>query len=387
LQVRVVHTIAGLKDRAGGVARSVPGLCEALAREGCAALLVSQKPAGVAREALLTPDPALVETRLLAGSDWERWRISYTPRLGAQLRSILAEFKPGVLHDHGLWLHMNHAAAIAARNPRVPRVVSPRGMLEQWSLSYRAWKKRLAWRAYQQGDLQAADAFCTTSHAEADSVRALGFRQPIAVIPNGVPMPRPIAKSMGTERKVVFMSRLHPKKGLLDLVQAWKSIDARGWKLVLAGPDEDGHGQVVREAVRAAGLEGHVLFAGSVSGDAKRDLLGSADLFVLPSYSENFGIVVGEALSYGVPVITTTGTPWSNLVEQRCGWWVPPGADSIAAALTAAMAQSDAERAAMGARGRELVEARFSWPAVARQHIALYRWLGGEGAPPQAVLH
>jgi glycosyltransferase involved in cell wall biosynthesis len=387
LQVRVVHTIAGLKDRAGGVARSVPGLCEALAREGCPTLLVSQNPAGVGREALLTPDPSLVETRLLAGSDWERWRVSYTPRLESQLRAILAEFKPGVLHDHGLWLHMNHAAALAVRKPHVPRVVSPRGMLEQWSLSYRAWKKRLAWHAYQASDLRAADAFCTTSHAEAESVRALGFHQPIAVIPNGVSMPPVMAKPPVTDRKVVFMSRLHPKKGLLDLIQAWKSIETRGWNLVLAGPDEDGHGKVVRDAVQAAGLSDRVVLPGSVSGDGKRDLLASADLFVLPSYSENFGIVVGEALSYGVPVISTTGTPWRDLAEQRCGWWVPPGADSIAAALATAMALPESERVAMGARGRELVEARFSWPAVARQHMALYRWLAGDGTPPQAVLH
>jgi glycosyltransferase involved in cell wall biosynthesis len=387
LRLSVVHTIAGLKDRAGGVSRSVPGLCEALAREGCQVTLVTQQPSGTAPEALLIPDPALLETRLLPGHDWERWRFSYTPNLERRLGAVCSEFQPQVLHDHGLWLHMNHAVARTASRLGIARVVSPRGMLDEWALSYRGWRKSLAWHAYQLNDLRTASAFCATSFMEARGIRALGFRQAIAVIPNGVELPDMSRRDhAGVEpRTVLFMSRLHPKKGLLDLVAAWGMAAAPGWRLVIAGPDEGGHRRVVEEAVARAGLSESIRFAGAVAGTAKRELFSAADIFVLPSYSENFGIVIAEALAHGVPVIATTATPWEELRSRQCGWWIEPGASPLAESLKQAMQVPVDERSAMGRRGRLLIEEHYSWRSIARQHIEFYRWLGG-GAPRPVFL-
>jgi glycosyltransferase involved in cell wall biosynthesis len=388
LHTSVVHTIAGLKDRAGGVARSVPGLCEALAREGSRTILVTQQPNDTARDALLIPDAALVDTRLFPGYDWERWRFSYTPDLERQLTRVLDEVRPEVLHDHGLWLQMNHAVAVTAKRLAIKRIVSPRGMLEEWSLFYRGWKKRLAWHAYQLNDLRAASAFCATSRMEAQGIRALGFEQPIAVIPNGIELPeveaadRPVPRL----RTVLFMSRLHPKKGLLDLVAAWARTVMPDWRLVIAGPDEDGYLRVVEDAVLSAGLSGSICFTGAVAGAAKHDLLSTADVFVLPSYSENFGIVVGEALSYGTPVIATTATPWEELRSSRCGWWIAPGALPLEAALRKAMQLPAEERHAMGCRGRALIEAQYSWRSIAKKHIELYRWLAAAAPKPGCLV-
>jgi len=384
LNVRVVHTIAGLKDRAGGVARSVPGLCEALASEGCETVLVTQLPSDHARASLLLPDPERVDTRLLPGFDWERLRFSHTPSLARKLGAVCEETRPDLLHDHGLWLQMNHVAAVVSKRLGLRRVVSPRGMLDEWSLSYRGWKKKLAWRVYQHDDLRAASAFCATSLAEARAIRALGLSQPIAVIPNGLGIPVLPASRTGEarQRTVLFMSRLHPKKGLLDLVAAWAAVVVPGWRLVIAGPDEDGYGQVVEQAVVRAGLSGSVTFTGAVTGAAKHEIFGRADVFVLPSYSENFGIVVGEALSYAVPTIATTATPWEELRSAQCGWWVDPGASALEKALQEAMQLPAAELSAMGQRGRALVEARYSWRRIAQMHIEFYRWLGGNARAP-----
>jgi len=388
LGATVLHTIAGLKDRAGGVARSVPGLCEALARAGCRTVLVTQQPRETRRGSLLIPDPTRVDTRLLAGYDFERFRFSYTPRLGRQLETICEAVRPDVLHDHGIWLQINHVAAKASARMGIKRVVSPRGMLEEWSMSYRGWKKRLAWHAFQLHDLRTAHAFCATSTAEAQGIRALGFGQPIAVIPNGIHVPQIESTAGGQDgqRTVLFMSRLHPKKGLLDLVAAWGSVVEPGWRLVIAGPDEDGFGTVVEQAVARAGLSGSVTFTGAVAGAAKHDLLRGADLFVLPSLSENFGMVIAEALAYGVPVIATRTTPWGELKSRRCGWWIDPGAPALEIALRNAMELTVPERSEMGLRGRELIKVRYSWESVARMHLEFYQWISGSAPAPRCLL-
>lgn len=384
MTINVVHTISGVKDEAGGVSRSVPGLCDALAQEGSTVSFVTQKPRDLLERALLLPTSNEVTTHLLEGYDWPRLRFSYTPRLQSRLEAICAKAAPCVLHDHGIWLHMNHAAAVATGRLGIKRVVSPRGMLEAWSLQYRGWKKKIAWRAYQLRDLQSAFAFSATSKAEAQAIRALGLTQPIAVIPNGINLPALSDRSGGrpSTRSVLFLSRIHPKKGLLDLVSAWSRSVKPGWQLVIAGPDEDGYRRVVEEASANAGLQASVRFVGPVEGEAKRELLGSVDVFVLPSYSENFGIVIGEALASGIPVVTTTATPWEMLPANDCGWWIEPGALPLAAALSEAMSLTDEQRGAMGLRGRALVERNFSWRSVAGKHIELYRWLLGASPRP-----
>jgi glycosyltransferase involved in cell wall biosynthesis len=366
----------------------VPGLCDALAQEGCRTILVTQKPRGISQQALLLPVSNRVETHLLDGFDWERWRFSFTPNLGQRLESVCVEAGPCVLHDHGLWLHMNHVAAVVTSRLGIKRVVSPRGTLEDWSLQYRSWKKRLAWNAYQLDDLKSASAFCATSTGEADAIRALGFTQPIAVIPNGITLPMlPETSRHDSEpRTVLFMSRIHPKKGLLDLVAAWSRAARPGWQLVIAGPDEGGYRRVVEEAARRAGLPTSLKFVGPVLGSAKHELLMSADIFVLPSYSENFGIVVGEALAYGVPAITTNVTPWEMLRSGRCGWWIGTGTLPLEQALLDAMSLSGEERSEMGQRGRALVERDFSWRSVANKHIDLYRWLLTASSRPSWIL-
>ena len=292
-----------------------------------------------------------------------------------------------LIHDHGLWLPNHGAAAFAAKRSGVPLVVSPRGMLEPWALGHNRWKKRLAWWVYQRRVLKQATLFHATAEAEAKSLRRLGFDQPIAVIPNGVKVPGRGKRERrpGANRTALFLSRLHPKKGLPMLIEAWAELRPEGWELILVGPSEGGHrGELERQA-RQAGLEDVVTFAGSVSDDEKWSYYDAADLFILPTYSENFGIVVAEALAAGVPVITTTGAPWEELESRNCGWWVDPDTGALAGALREAVGRSQEERLAMGRRGRKLVEERYSWEGVARQMEAAYRWLLGRGSQPSCV--
>ncbi len=366
------------------MSRSVPGLCDALADRGCDISFVTQKPRGVPAQVLLLPTRR-VETHLLDGQDWPRLRFSHTPMLEKKLDAICAKFSPDVLHDHGVWLQMNHVAGKVTRRRGIKRVVSPRGMLEGWSLHYRGWKKRIAWRVYQLNDLRTAAAFSSTSEAEADSLRELGLTQPIAVIPNGIDLPAHDQEPERAGNTVLFMSRIHPKKGLMDLVTAWSRVARPGWRLVIAGPDENGHLRAVKNAARASGIYSTIHFSGYVAGREKSDLLRTADIFVLPTYSENFGNAIGEALAWGIPVITTKAAPWSNIASEKCGWWTETGPTALENALSQAMLMTAEERQKMGMKGRQLVERDFSWRTVSEKHIGLYDWILGRRDRPQWV--
>jgi glycosyltransferase involved in cell wall biosynthesis len=188
---------------------------------------------------------------------------------------------------------------------------------------------------------------------------------------------------------MLFLSRLHVKKGGSDLLNAFSrnaALAARhDWELTIAGPDENGEREKLKKLAQALGLRDRVSFRGAVEGKDKWSLFMSADLFVLPTYSENFGIVVAEALASGVPVLTTTGAPWRDLVTHRCGWWSQVGEDGVTNALKSAMNTKPEVLKAMGQRGRALVRDSYSWVGVAEQMKKVYAWLLGLGPMPQTV--
>lgn len=260
-------------------------------------------------------------------------------------------------------------------------------MLEPWALEYRRWKKLPVWWLWQRSAIEDAAVLHCTSEAEAQSLRRLGLGNPVAVVPNGVDVPALQHGNCRSDgyRSVGCIARLHPIKGLPLLLEAWASLRPAGWRLRIAGPDKCGHEEELRAQAQTLGIADSVEFRGPVYGQDKWEFLRSAGLFVLPSYSENFGVAVAEALACGVPVITTKGTPWGGLEQAGCGWWVEVGAEPLAAALEEAMRLTDAQRCAMGERGRRLVQEKFSWPEIARQMKEVYEWVLGGGRKPQCV--
>ncbi len=254
-------------------------------------------------------------------------------------------------------------------------------MLEPAAFAHRKWKKVLAWRLYQRGDLLHASMIHATSAAEETNLRARGFDN-VMTIPNGTLIPA-AAASFGGERRGVVIARLHPIKGLSLLIAAIEVLAAElrtsGWRFVIAGPDA-GSRRELESSIARAGTGDIVDLRGEVDDEEKWRLLQSAHLFVLPSYSENFGMAIAEALATGVPVITTKGTPWREIEEQRCGWWVDANVEAITEALRTAIRTDVSELRAMGARGRALVSERYSWESVAEKFETLYRSLIEGGA-------
>lgn len=388
--IRVIQTTGGLDSRYGGPSRSVTALCDALAAGGVEVDLVSAVNKKVDGDLIL---PAAANVRTWIEPAWQAGRFRYYPSYSARLRSLLRCCRNGeaiVVHDNGLWGHFNRCAWRAARNFRLPYLLSPRGMIESWSLQTKRARKTLAMALYQRKILDTATLFIATSESEYRSVRAAGFRTPVAIVPNGIALadrgglPEVPLATRKDEKFVLFLSRVQPKKGLLTLVDAWAALNRDGWRLLIAGPDEAGHLETVLGQVRLRGVEDSVTYVGAVSGEAKTELYRQADLFVLPTFSENFGIVIAEALAQGVPVITTKGAPWQDIQTCGCGWWIDIGVAPLAAALREAMAKTDQERRAMGNAGRAYVQ-RFEWAAIGQQMRETYEWVLGRRDRPDWV--
>jgi len=387
----------------GGPPRSVCGLANGLAALGNrVTILTTGKPG---ESAQITPD---AEVKIVWLSGQHSWAGSFLDEglfLPRRLYSAIQKLKPDLVHDNGIWSGFNHTVATTCARLRIPRVVSTRGMLTGWSIRQKRWKKRLAWMAYQRHDLNRAALIHVTAESEAKDLRSFGLRPAVAVISNGTDeAPENIGEARFPGPYALFLSRIHPKKGLLDLVQAWRMVRPAGWRLVIAGPDEGGHQSQVEEAATRCGIrlqrltgtesgrsrmtvgpEAEIVFTGAVEGQVKWSLIHGAWAFVLPTYSENFGIAVAEALSCGVPVITTKGTPWSELETHHCGWWIDIGVEPLAAALRDAIAMPDPARREMGARGRNLVKEKYSWPKIAAEMKSVYDWVLGLGTKPACV--
>jgi glycosyltransferase involved in cell wall biosynthesis len=232
------------------------------------------------------------------------------------------------------------------------------------------------------------------------------------LVPLGSELPdaRCLAVKNHAMHRILFVGRVYPVKGLVNLVQAFARLKNANriltpWQVVIAGPDQAGHMEELIALAQKAGLTvanlshvpdtekitaieqavADIVFTGGVYGEVKDALHPLADLFVLPSFTENFGVVITDALAYGLPVITTQGTPWRELEEKKCGWWIPIGDEPLAEALNAAIMLTEHERHAMGLQGRLLVDTKYTWPAIAQQMHDAYAWLLHGGEKPDCV--
>ncbi len=316
--------------------------------------------------------------------------LGYAPGLAVALRETRAD----VTHVSGLWMYPSAAHARWARRGRTPYLVAPHGMLDAWALKNSAWKKRLAGLAFERAHLRGAACLHALCAAERDAIRAYGLRNPVCIIPNGMDAPAavdPDAKPawLGQfppgKQVLLFLGRLHPKKGLLPLVAAWSRLNLPDWQLVIAGWDQGGHLADLRRAAAERGAGRTITFCGPLHGHDKAVAYAAASAFILPSFSEGLPMTVLEAWSYGLPVLMT---PACNLPEGfSCGGAleIATDADTLAMRLEEFTQLSPAKRAAMGQQGRRLVESRFAWGRIAGDIEAVFRWVSGRGDKPACV--
>ena len=369
--MRIIQTIAGTRLDHGGTSRSVPALCDALVGLGYDNHLLTASPAD-STIACNYPDDKERVHLVRESAHLRQWGVG--KQFQSQLTRLTQSQSNPVVHDHAVWLPSNHAVARFCSQNRVHRIVSPRGMLGSWAMGHGHWKKKLAWHLYQRSDLYKATGFHATSEQEADEIRALGFQQPIVVAPNGLDVPEQLPPRRTCDfRQALFLSRIHPKKGIELLLRAWKSAGVSSqWRMLIAGPDENGHRLEMEKLVKSLGLRDTVSFAGPLDDIAKWQAYVDSDLFVLPSHNENFGIVIAEAMAAGLPVITTTGTPWRALVNDKMGWWVEPKLEELTTVLLDASQRSRSELAEMGTRASKYVRQNFCWKSTAEKLAGFY---------------
>lgn len=294
-----------------------------------------------------------------------------------QLESVLSNGLYCFLHIHGIWTRWLHHACVRASRQSIPFAIAPRGMLEPWAMKQKRFKKQLAWWAYQRRDLQMAACIHVTSELEKQAIHALGIKSPCIVIPNGVEIPiEGTIQTSGNhtgKRRALFLSRLHPKKGADMLVEAWARVHPVGWECVIAGPDDSGYANEIKRLIAKYRLEGSVTVSPEIEDQGKWKAYRESSLFVLPSHSENFGLVVAEAFGAGLPVITTTKTPWSRVIADKSGWCVDDTIEGIESALREATGVDHQVLSEMGARGRAVVEREYSWEATATKLKCMYQ--------------
>ena len=295
---------------------------------------------------------------------------------------------PDIFHGNGLWDYPVHQMAYIARKRNKSYIISTHGMLEPWSLEQSKFKKFLAMKVYQNKDLIKATCLHATGQMEVQTIRKLGYTNPIADIPNGIVIkdfPRKEYVRGKTKKTILFLSRIHPKKGIDILINTWALLDdnlKENWSIEIAGNGDDSYISQLNSLIQENGLEECIKIVGPKFGHDKIATYHGADVFVLPTHSENFGIVIAEALCCGVPVITTTGTPWQILEEYNAGKWIPVGENPLKVALEGLMSKTDEEREAMGRNGRRLIEEKFSIESVVQRFVLLYQWiLTGENKP------
>ncbi len=328
--------------------------------------------------------PFPVDGAHISDVDWPRsWSRSKGLRNG--LSAAIASID--VLELNEFWPYPIHAGSQVARRARVPYILTPAGSLQSWCLERRGWLKKFKKTVYLglvgRSIMHGAACVRAASMLEAENIRRLGYQGSITVIPNGLNS----ADFRGVDGAeadvywpdlrdrpvVLFMSRLSPEKGLDLLIPAWaelrKSAAYRDGVVVIAGPDYRGYRQTVEAMLDHYGLRSQVIMTGMVRGRRKAALLRRADVFTLPSYSENFGMVVAEALACGTPVITTTGTPWEQLQQIDAGRWIAPEKPTLVDALRELLNMSASQRAAMGDRGMNLIYSHYTWDKIARRFL------------------
>lgn len=369
--MKINHTITSIDKSTGGPARSVTHLMSEI--------LKSNKNISLDLTTLSSKEP-IIDSFNKEGSEIHFYnnKVEYTKNYD-------------LYHAQGIWQKSIHLMVKEALSKNKPYIITVRGMLEPWSLKQSYLKKKIALKLYQYKDLKRATCIHATAEMEVKSIRKLGLNNPIAMIPNGVNIDEfseEIPVKVKNKKKILFLSRIHPKKGIENLINSWlelKNEEKEDWIIEIIGNGDSRYIIELKKLIKKHKLEDQIYILPPVFGNDKIKVYREASLFVLPTFSENFGIVIAEALASYTPVITTKGTPWEDLERYNCGWWIEIGVNPLANALRLALKCSDKDLKDKGVNGRKLIKEKYSIESVAKKMVALYLWILNKKDKPDFI--
>lgn len=381
--MKLALLVGRLSSDSGGLAVSVPAMAKALST------FTPIEPHIVGVRDAASPDAAgswgaNVHAHRALGPSSFHW----APTMGATLERIA----PDLLDTQGVWMNLSRVALARHRRTRQPYVVTPRGMLDPWALRRSARRKKIVAQWFENQHLANARAIRALNADEARAIRAAGVDTPVAVIPNSIAPPPLSATQRDGPRSpcIQFLGRLHPKKGIEPLLEAWAQATrdpiARDWRLSINGWGAADYVAGLQATIDDLAIGSTTSLGGPLFNDSKAQALSHAAGFILPSFSEGLPMAVLEAWSLATPTLITRAC---NLPEgYAAGAALEIAAEPVALArvLLDFVAMPDDARRAMGAAGQRLVETRFDPATMARDLAALYRWAIGGGAPPTTLM-
>ena len=373
--MRILQVVPGIADESAGPSYSVLRMTRALQEVGANVQLH-----------FLAPIPASSQGLDVHAYPKKHFPLSALGRSPAMLKNLCSACQDAeICHDNSLWMLPNIYPGKAVIGTRCKLVISPRGALATWALKRNRWKKWLAGTFLgQYATLNRADMFHATSQKEYEEIREAGYRQPVAIVPIGIDI-HEVLRIKSQRRKLLFLGRLHPVKAIDRLLNAWAQIadEFPDWDFQIVGPD-CGLGKVLHSMTINQNIP-RVEFLKEQKGEAKFQFYAAADLYVLPSFTENFGITVAEALSSGTPVMVSKTTPWNGVLSHNCGWVTDNTMEALTETLRTALARSREDLDKLGANGKEWMLKDFSWNEIARKMIRTYEWLINGGNCPDWV--
>ena len=377
--MNILQVISDLSRRAGGPAQAVLEVSQALVRKGHAISIfgISDAPAQkseIARGIEIRSFPR----------EWS-FRYRYSGAFREALEHEIQKFD--LVHIHGVWTYPTFAASRIAKKAEVPYILRPCGMLDAYSLSHHALRKKLYYSLIEKITLRNAAAIHFTTQEEKESASAIRniLDSKFVVVPLGLELesythlpPRGSIRNrvLGLENKkiILFLGRVNFKKGLDLLIRAFSKLvkERSDIHLIIAGPDDEGYGKKLDQWIRDEKIQTDVTRLGFVEGGQKLSLFSDSDIFCLPSHQENFGLAVLEAMAAGLPVLVSEHVNLSEEIgKQGAGLVTSLGIEEIAGALNKLL-EDDTLRYQMGAHGKALVRREYSWDLISEWWIRLY---------------
>jgi glycosyltransferase involved in cell wall biosynthesis len=378
--MKVAQIIPGLGICSGGPSRSVFDLTKGLRSIGIdASIYTNDDPS----------DPLLSKEHWIFAARYNKHRLwGYNPAFSKLIKSSSAD----LFHIHSIYSYSSTIASHIARKRGIPYIIAPRGSLYQSALEISKWKKTIFNYLILNKDLNNSTLLHVTCKEEMRQIREMGIHIPIAIIPNSIHVHSLRAPVLNFEKKRLgYIGRISPIKNLESLVEAWYRSGLgfdNHYELVFIGGSNSQIERNYEAKLKRMASDYNLInirWEGFLFGHNKEDICRELSYTILPSFSENFGMVVPESYLNGIPVIASKGTPWESLVDYNCGWWVEGNVDCLVSAILSAFSQTNDQRLAMIDRGREMVINEYSTESVCSKMTILYNYILGGGDKPKFV--